>query len=757
MYKQVNGILLGILVFALLQSPGSAQSFTASNLTRIGGWPFGKAEAIDLDRDRDLAFLGSGGAVLVLDVADPKIPKLITDEIRTAGYVMDVHFDVLTRRLYIAAGEGGLEIWDLQVPASPQRQSATEVLYFNVETPVERVYIEGQFAYVACAWGYVHWLDVSDPTNPINKGFSGIGGNPTIDLYVDSGYAYAAGPYFQRFKIMPDGSLNSAGSRHYSPFCSSAYAVGDVAYVGYGGYLDILDLNALYFSPFSQVYTGGVANVRVVSNLAYVATGKELLILDVTSPANPVQVGYLDIIGSALQIAIDGDYAYIAAGGSGLRVIDIGNPAVPFEAGNYETFSVTWDAFVEGTYAYLAEGYEGLVIVDLADPEAAFVVGQYDSHGETRDVVLAENIAYLADWDGGFRIVDVTTPANPVELGFLSGLNVWRVAVDDDLAYIIEGIVNQIYNLRVIDVTNPANPMVKGTLPLSSEVVWEVALSGHHAYIAHGNDGLRIVDISDPTHPVQVGHYAANSVLDVCVRDDLAYVASTDWVGGFLILDVSDPANPVLKGKYNPNGWFHPFHLAVSGNYAYVSRFEELFLFDISDPANIVEIDVVTVPLDISRITASGPLVYLSDFWAGLQLYENLLLEGALEADVGELAASAGGESRFTLSAGTAHANRGYLLLGSVSGTVPGTPLPGGAATLPLNWDLFTGLVLALGNTSSFVDFQGNLDELGIAGAMLNTQGPLPPAAVGLTMQFAYALYYPWDVASNPVGIEIKP
>ena len=115
--------------------------------------------------------------------------------------------------------------------------------------------------------------------------------------------------------------------------------------------------------------------------------------------------------------------------------------------------------------------------------------------------------------------------------------------------------------------------------------------------------------------------------------------------------------------------------------------------------------------------------------------------------------AARGGAVDFSLDAGATDASRDYLLLGSISGTAPGSPLPGDRGTLPLNWDAFSTLLLraALQGSPATVDFHGTLDVGGAATARLDTLGPLPPAAVGLTWSLAYALARPWDRASNPV------
>ena len=96
-----------------------------------------------------------------------------------------------------------------------------------------------------------------------------------------------------------------------------------------------------------------------------------------------------------------------------------------------------------------------------------------------------------------------------------------------------------------------------------------------------------------------------------------------------------------------------------------------------------------------------------------------------------------------------------YILLGGITGTTPGIPLPGGMVVLPVNWDLFTNIVIQLVNTPIFQNFMGVLDGQGSGAAQLNL-GPVPGFA-GTKLYFAYAMNNPWDFASNPVMIEIVP
>ncbi|MHC4945057.1 MAG: choice-of-anchor Q domain-containing protein [Planctomycetota bacterium] len=124
-----------------------------------------------------------------------------------------------------------------------------------------------------------------------------------------------------------------------------------------------------------------------------------------------------------------------------------------------------------------------------------------------------------------------------------------------------------------------------------------------------------------------------------------------------------------------------------------------------------------------------------------------------LEADAFSISEDAGGTVNFSLTCGLYNGGRTYLVVGSLSGTAPGTPLPGGHEMLRLNWDLFTDIVLGSLNTPVFMDFYGKLDYAGHASAQLNA--PPVPGLGGTTMHYAYCLSHPFDFVSNPVAVEI--
>ncbi len=128
---------------------------------------------------------------------------------------------------------------------------------------------------------------------------------------------------------------------------------------------------------------------------------------------------------------------------------------------------------------------------------------------------------------------------------------------------------------------------------------------------------------------------------------------------------------------------------------------------------------------------------------------------GPLSIDVNTLSKSGGGTVNFDLDAGSSNAGRQYFLLGTKSGTVPGTTLPGGN-NLPLNNDVVLQYIVSHYNNAIFPNFRGILDAAGTATAAFNAPASLP-LAVGTIMNFAYTTENPYDYQSNPVSVEIVP
>jgi FG-GAP repeat len=118
------------------------------------------------------------------------------------------------------------------------------------------------------------------------------------------------------------------------------------------------------------------------------------------------------------------------------------------------------------------------------------------------------------------------------------------------------------------------------------------------------------------------------------------------------------------------------------------------------------------------------------------------------------LSTSAGGTQSLTLDAGSQHAGKIYLLLGSLSGTVPGTVVDG--VNVPLNYDALTQFTLSNPNTPPYFNSLGVLDASGKANASIQIPGGAFSSGVVANHAFI-VLNGPVVFASNAVPLVFGP
>lgn len=92
----------------------------------------------------------------------------------------------------------------------------------------------------------------------------------------------------------------------------------------------------------------------------------------------------------AQGIAMQEQYAFVAAGEYGLRILDVEDPSRPVEIASMRTPGYAKRILVSGDYAYIADGWAGMLIVDISDPYMPVEVGfNDDAPGEVEDVAVA--------------------------------------------------------------------------------------------------------------------------------------------------------------------------------------------------------------------------------------------------------------------------------------------------------------------------------------------------------------------------------
>ena len=322
-----------------------------------------------------------------------------------------------------------------------------------------------------------------------------------------------------------------------------------------------LNAGANFFGTVGAL--GFAGNAAGLSNLSSLSLAGPLTVSsDSFLMAN---VGHTNNGSSARNVAVVGNYAYLANLEDGIRVYNVSDPANPLNVRHVVTNPRAVDIAVSGNYLYLANRQDGLRIYSISDPSNPISTSQTNNGGLAFGVAVLGNYAYLANNTDGLRIYNISNPANPVNVSHAyTGSEALDVAVSGNYAYV----ANYSDGLRIYDVSNPSNPINVGHTN-NGGTANAVAVAGNYAYLANYDDGLRIYEISNPTNPVNVAHIDNGGFASaVAVAGNYAYLANQS--DGLRVYDVSNPTNAVNVGHTN-NGAY-AFGVAVSGNYAYLAN-----------------------------------------------------------------------------------------------------------------------------------------------------------------------------------------
>jgi hypothetical protein len=391
--------------------------------------------------------------------------------------------------------------------------------------------------------------------------------------------------------------------------------------------------------------TSGTAyDVVLAGDHAYVADGYYgLIVMDISDPSVPTLAGDYNTTGQARGVTVEGDYAYVAGDVSGLQIIDITDPANPSQTGACDTPGTAYAVAVAGNHAYVADKDFGLQVVDISNPASPSIVGNYDTSGFAYDVEIAGDHAYVADQNSDLQVIDITDPTNPTLAGHWNMIGAaYGLAIDGDHAFI----AHSTHGLRVVDISDPTNPSTLGTCdtPGTASAVW---IEGDWAYVADRDGGLQVIDISDPTGPTVVTACATpGQALAVALAGEYAYVAENDVTGspsGLRVIRIATATSPSIYGGCYPGGIDY-FDVAVAGDCVYALQTSYLWAFDISDPGSPTELGSFHSAANLSGMDIAGDCAYVAASSSGLLVIDisdpsNLVLRGSsdepsLAADV---------------------------------------------------------------------------------------------------------------------------
>ena len=169
----------------------------------------------------------------------------------------------------------------------------------------------------------------------------------------------------------------------------------------------------------------GANNITIAGNHAYITTESRLAIVDLSEPLNPKLVKEISL-AEPKAVAIQFRYAFVVDR-EGFKVVDVTRPEdARLVTGASVPLAHAHDVYVARTYAYVANGPEGIAIVDVEQPERPRLDQVFNGDGKLNDahqvkvgMTNASLFAYVADGKNGLRILQLTSPETmPEYAGF---------------------------------------------------------------------------------------------------------------------------------------------------------------------------------------------------------------------------------------------------------------------------------------------------------------------------------------------------
>ena len=607
-----------------------------------GQWPYHPSEAIAIDSQRELLYLGDGDAVNILDFKLNLISSIAVAETSQVG---GLFFTAADNRLYIACRTDGLKVYDLTDPETPfeiisytpdsfetmgvfiegsnaflasgidgiiildiSEINTPSILSesllpggFGISYAID-IYVSGNFAFAADLYNGLHIIDISDPENP--DYIKGIAIAGATDIEVADEYLYMAtqgsGMVILDISIPEDTSVIGLFATDAEDVATSVRVDGDFAFISYSSFgiraLDITDKTEPFHDP-TWVYDGSGGSslgLPTHKNFLFVADDQfGLQKIDITDKSNMQSLALYDTPADALSIDVSDNFIYAlddtvgkTPDKEGLRIHQI-SPSNQVVIFSYKGFCATpgqaRDIAVVGDYAYIADGDHGIQIIDITDKAAPEIVSSFDTPGFANGIFIDANYAYVADGNGGMAIIDITDKSNPVFTAELdTGGNAQKIFVSGSYAYLANGLDG----IQIINLTDKTNPTIAGTFDTPGTANG-IFINGNYAYVADGENGIAIIDITNKTTPILAGTIDTDGFAGkISVTANIAYVA--DGPNGLRSIDISDPSQPFVidEWSYNSTG------IATDVFSGYFTDNEESYVFIAEGASGIVAVNL---------------------------------------------------------------------------------------------------------------------------------------------------------------------
>jgi hypothetical protein len=271
---------------------------------------------------------------------------------------------VVEDRAFVANSSGGLQVLDVSDPGHP-----SELGYLFLPGNATGVCRVGDNIGVACSDNTFRILDASDPSDIDSIG-TFLSGSAVHKCCSIGDTVYLNGGAFSVVDCSTPGAISGIGV-FPDVFDHSRFAVAPpYAYLAEKNYgLSVVDISdpslpvgaGRYFAL--EEYIRGVAVGR--RGRIYLAANSGVFVLE-WSGDSLAEIGFWASPDDAHDIVVDGIYAFVVCGSAGLRILDISDPADIVEVGYYVLGSECTDIFLDYPVAWVTGLWARVNAMDIS-------------------------------------------------------------------------------------------------------------------------------------------------------------------------------------------------------------------------------------------------------------------------------------------------------------------------------------------------------------------------------------------------------
>lgn len=379
---------------------------------------------------------------------------------------------------------------------------------------------------------------------------------------------------------------------------------------------------------------GPVNTVHVEGDIAYLGSGRRLVILNVSDINNFTELATLDLGNTVQDIAVRDGLAFVLTRSQPniFSVVDVSTPAAPkilWSSGSAPAWELSYARrlLLRGDYIYILESSPlssgNVLVASIANPLNPVGPGPAIAHELVgpNDFAITGDLLYVATGDQrsaksiqspSLRIHDLA--ANPVVPPLLGALEIDLPGHSGELLFVTV-VGDYAYALALYDPIDPGERFIR-------LIVADVSSPRAPKLVAPAVDDFTIL--------TKHGIAAANGLLFIAAGSSLnspnpSGPPGTGWSAseGLIIYDITkpggDPAAPAFIRNYKTHGSI--YGVEPTGDIAWLSDAGEgLIALDVTNPMSPVRKDNYHSPAFLTGLDKRDNLLFVSDLWNGFTI-----------------------------------------------------------------------------------------------------------------------------------------